>query len=375
MKILNKYISKQILVGFLLVVFSLLSILWLTQSLRFMGMVTSKGLPLFLFIEMTSMLMPRLFIILAPIALFTASLFVYNRMVMDRELPVIQASGIGPLQNAKPAIYVGLFLTCFCFYVNNYVVFAAERKLNELQWQVKNDATHLLLKEGEFTQVQPNLTVFISGHEDDGSVSGILVNDERKVGTKVTFSAERGRIIYSDAGPRIILVKGSRQEVNTKDYSFSSLSFERYSVEIGNFEQKQKKEAGARSKTLFELLNAKDDASLSEAEIRRYIVEGNKRILSPIYALVLSLLGCTGLLVGNFNRRGQTKIVLGSVAAMIAIQAGDLAFSNLTQSSLYFLPLMYLNCLFPLFVCFYMLLFYNPNRRFFRKKYRGFEDA
>ena len=103
MIILNRYISRQIFVGFLMVVFSLLSILWLTQSLKYISLVTSKGLPVFLFVEMTSLLMPRLFIILSPIALFVASLFVYNRMVMDRELPVIQSAGINPMQNAKAA--------------------------------------------------------------------------------------------------------------------------------------------------------------------------------------------------------------------------------------------------------------------------------
>ena len=42
MKKLNIYISRQIFVGFLLVTFSLMSILWLTQSLRFVELVTNK---------------------------------------------------------------------------------------------------------------------------------------------------------------------------------------------------------------------------------------------------------------------------------------------------------------------------------------------
>ena len=84
MKKLNSYILKQIFVGFALVTFSLMAILWLTQSLRFVQLVTNKGLPLGLFIQMTSLLMPRLFALLSPIAMFSASLFVYNRMLSDR---------------------------------------------------------------------------------------------------------------------------------------------------------------------------------------------------------------------------------------------------------------------------------------------------
>lgn len=312
--------------------------------------------------------MPRLFIILSPIAVFVASLFVYNRMVMDREIPVIQSAGIAPFQNAKPAIIVGIVVAIFAMYVNNSLIFSAERRLNRLTWEVKNDVSHLLFKEGEFTVVQPNLTVFVASHEKDGYITGILLNDERKKGTKVTLSAEKGRIVYTEDGPRIILVNGSRQEVNTSDYTFSSLTFERYSVDFGNTQQKKQKDAGVREKSLKELFGARKDASLSDAEIRKYLVEGNKRLLSPLYNLLFALLGCTGFLVSNFNRRGQTKIVLSSVVVMVLVQAGDLAFTNMSQSSLYFLSLLYGNCLLPFLVCMWLLMFYNPNYSFMRKK-------
>ena len=106
MKKLNIYIANQILIGFLLVTFSLMSILWLTQSLRFIEMITNKGLPISLFIKMTSCLMPRLYAILSPISLFVAVLFVYNRMLSDRELVVIKSAGISPWQSAKPALFL-----------------------------------------------------------------------------------------------------------------------------------------------------------------------------------------------------------------------------------------------------------------------------
>ncbi|MBR6327362.1 MAG: LptF/LptG family permease, partial [Alphaproteobacteria bacterium] len=86
MKKLTKYMARQILSGFLLVVFSLLAMLWLTQSLRFVEMVTNKGLPLRLFVELTTLLIPQLFVMLSPIAVFAAVLFVYNKLLADREL-------------------------------------------------------------------------------------------------------------------------------------------------------------------------------------------------------------------------------------------------------------------------------------------------
>ena len=213
MKKLNVYIARQITVGFLLVSFSLMSIIWLTQSLRFVELITNKGIGLGIFVQMTSLLMPRIFTILSPISLFAAILFVYNRMLSDRELIVMKAAGISPWQNAKPAIFIGFLLCLFNVYNMNILTPNSENHFKDLQWQVKNDVSHLMFREGEFTTLQNNLTVFITTHNPDGSVGGILINDERTPNLKSTISAELGRIIYTDKGPRIILVNGSRQEI------------------------------------------------------------------------------------------------------------------------------------------------------------------
>ncbi|MDO5386601.1 MAG: LPS export ABC transporter permease LptF [Pseudomonadota bacterium] len=360
MKKLNSYILKQIFVGFALVTFSLMAILWLTQSLRFVQLVTNKGLPLGLFIEMTSLLMPRLFALLSPIAMFSASLFVYNRMLSDRELVVMKSAGISPWKNALPATYFGIIMSFFGIYMVNLGIPQAEAAFSELEWQVKNDVSHLMFKEGQFTQVQYGLTVFITEHEKDGSMSGILLNDERNPASKTTITSEKGRVVYTEKGPRIILVNGIRQEINPGTKQFSSLAFDRYSVDFGGNNYQQEKEEGVREKNLFELLNARSDKTLTEKQADRYIVEGHKRLVNPFYNLLFVLLGCVGLIVGNFNRRGQSKIISLSILAMVIVQSLELVFENLAAKHISLLFLLYANLLLPLGICIYLLLFYNP---------------
>lgn len=360
MKILNVYIFKQIFIGFLLVCFSLLAMLWLTQSLRFVEMVTRQGLPVYLFAEMTSLLMPRIFNILSPVAAFVTVLFVYNRLIADRELVVMQSAGISPWQNSKAAVFLGILMALFNVFVMNWGIPWSESKFRDLEWRVKNNLTQMVFREGEFTSLKNGITVFIDKHEDDGSVSGIFVSDESKPNLKVTLTAEKGRIIQTEKGPRILFINGVRQEMNTKDYKFSTLSFSRYSAEFNNIESRKKKDQTVREKSVFELLRSGRDNTLDDHTQRKNIVEGNRRVLYPLYNLLFALLACVGLLVGNFNRRGQTKIITVEVLSMIIILGGDLAFTNLAGRSLMVLPLLYLNCLLPLFICFYLLFFYNP---------------
>ncbi|MBP5399584.1 MAG: LptF/LptG family permease [Alphaproteobacteria bacterium] len=363
MKKLNIYIAGQIIIGFLLVAISLVSILWLTQSLRFLEMITNKGLPISIFIKMTSCLMPRLFAILSPISLFVAVIFVYNRMLADRELVVIKAAGITPWQCAKPAIFVGIMASILAVYINNFAAPKVEKKFHELEWQVKNDVSHLMFREGEFTTIDDNLTLFITAHGKDNSVEGVMINDERNPKEKNTISAEKGIIVYTDKGPRIILINGIRQEINNKTLQFSTISFDRYSVDFSLTQNKKKRSNSYRSQTLSDLLGAQNNPGLSPAEARRYIVEGNRRLLNPLYNFIFSLIACVGLLVGKFNRRGQGKIILISILSMVLVEIDDLIFGNLATKNLYFLFLYYANYIIPIIICFYILFFYNSAKK------------
>ncbi len=360
MRILNKYITKQIIIGFLLISLSLLAMLWLTQSLRFVEMVTRQGLPVYLFVQMTSLLMPRIFNVLSPIALFVAVLFVYNRMIADRELVVMQSAGISPWNNAKAPLIVGLLLSLFNIYVINFGIPQAEQKFRELEWRVKNNLTQAIFREGEFTTLGNGITIFIDKHEDDGSVTGIFVSDESKPDIKITLTAEKGRMIQTPKGPRILFINGVRQEVDKKTFRFNMLAFTRYSAEFNSGGGAKRKEQTVREKSFSELINAGDDKSLSPQDMRKFVVEGHRRIISPFFHAVLALIACTGLLIGNFNRRGQTKIIALEVICMILVTGCDLAVTNLAGRSLYFLPVLYANCIIPFAVCIGLLLFYNP---------------
>lgn len=372
MKILNRYIVKQVIIGFLLIAFSLLAMLWLTQSLRFVEMVTRQGLPIYLFVELTSLLMPRIFNILSPVALFIAVLFVYNRMVSDRELVAMQSAGISPWKNAIGAFTVGGLLSLFNIYVMNSAIPQSEHLFRELEWKVKNNVSQMIFREGEFTSLSSGITVFINKHENDGSVSGIFISDESKPDIKVTLTAEKGRMIQTKQGPRILFINGVRQEINKKTFKFNTLSFSRYSAEFRDNPGSKKKGESVREKNIFELLNSTQDKTLTPAEVRKNIVEGNRRLITPFYNLVFALLACVGLLISNFNRRGQIKTISYEVLAMVLISSGDLIATNLSGRSLYFIPVMYLNCIVPLLACIYLLLFHTQLHR--RKLKEGLQS-
>ena len=228
-----------------------------------------------------------------------------------------------------------------------------------------------MFREGEFTNLpkQKNFTIFISSHDDDGTVGGIMINDERDPVKHSTTTAEKGIIVQTPAGPRIILINGSRQEINRKNGRFSSVSFERYSVDFGLKGTRARSKDSVRVNSFSDLINAQNNPSLSLAEQRKGFVEGNKRITTPLLSVVFSLIGCTGLLISNFSRRGQGKTLGISLSAVIIIQAIDLVSGNLASHNLCWLLLMYTNIILPIIVCIFIL--FNPQALKVKHKDKG----
>lgn len=356
MKKLDVYITKQIMTGFLLVSLSLMSMLWLTQSLKFVEMVTDKGLPVYLFVEMTSLLMPRVFSILSPIALFVAVMFVYNRLITDSELIVMKAVGISSLFIARAAIFMGIVLALVNVFVLNWGIPAAENKFRDLEYEVKNSFTKMMLREGAFTTFKDTTTIFIEKFADDGMVKGILVGDNKNPVEKVVTVAEMGKLEYTDAGPKILLKKGTRQVMNRKTGQFSSMTFDDYVVDFGDVSVSRKKEKGVRERGIGELFREASGDGISAKDARIFRAEAHRRILAPFLNLIFALLACTGLLVANFNRRGQGKVIMISILAMIVVQALDMVLVNMARTQEWVVCLMYLNCFLPLGVTGWLLI-------------------
>ena len=75
----------------------------------------------------------------------------------------------------------------------------------------------------------------------------------------------------------------------------------------------------------------------------------------PFYNLSFMLIAAAGLLTGNFNRRGHNKRVVATVLIMAAVQVAALSVDNLCMRNLYFVPLIYVLAIAPIFVCLYVL--------------------
>ena len=362
MHAITRYILGQLALATIFVTIALTFAIWLTQSLRLLDYIVNRGLPASTFLSFVALLLPSFLGIVLPIATFCAVLFVYHKLTLDSELVVLRAAGLSQLQLAKPALLIGCLTTLIVYSISLYFLPASYRAFKDLQSDIRNDYSSILLQEGVFNSVADGITVFVRERSSRGELRGILVHDNRIADKPITMMAESGALVVADEGPRVIMLNGNRQQIDHEDGRLSLLYFDRYTVELADLNDP----AGPRwrdpkERYLHELLSP-EDQGMTERMRGQLIAEGHQRLAAPLYVIAFVMIALAALLSGEFNRRGQVKRLLVAVAAVAALQSASFALQDIASRTMQLIPLLYLMSFGAIAISFAVLL-RHPRRR------------
>lgn len=338
---LSRYIFWQLFVGMTLVTTSLTAVVWLSQSLRFVDMIVNQGLSADMFVYMTGLMMPNFLTIIMPIALFAITTFVYHRMIMDRELVVMRAAGLGQLALAKPAILLSL-LTVFVGYVlSTYLVPTSYAQFREMQWDIRYSFSHVLLREGTFNDAARGVTVYVRERTDDGQLLGILAYDGRDEKRSYTLMSERGAMVQSPLGAKVIMFNGSRQDFDKQTKQLSILYFDRYVFELeAPTAEGVDRQREPRERSMEELINL-DTTGMNDSAIGKFHVEFHRRLTMPWSALGFVMIALGVLMSGTFTRRGVGRLVFFAVVLAGGYQSVLLTILNAAAKEEALIPAIY----------------------------------
>ncbi len=366
MKSLDKYLFRQLFAGFVLVALALVCVLWLTQSLRFVEMIVNRGLGIGMFVYFTALLLPNFLTIILPIALFSVVTFVYSRLNMDRELPVMRACGMSNWTIARPALILTFLVMMASYALNLYFLPKSYQLFRELQWELRHSMSHLLLREGAFNELGSNVTVYVRERTQEGQLLGILVHDERDKDRPVTLMAQRGALVEVDGSARVIMFEGNRQVVDSHSGKFSMLYFDRYTHDVpiksGTTTERVPE---AREQMVPDLLHPERNRLIGEHDYGKHILEGHQRLISPFLCLSNALAAVMFLTAGQFSRRGQGRRIMFAVLGVILLQVASLGMANVAAKNLSLIPLLYVATLLPIPVCSFFMSWHkrqNPKR-------------
>lgn len=349
MKIIDKYTLKQILIGFVLVLTSMTTLVWLTQSLRMIDMIVTNGVSVGIFLELTVLILPNFLQVLSPLALFAVALFTLIRMQSDKELMVMQAVGMSPYQIMRPVFMMAGVLTILGYLFSIFVIPASNSQMREMRWKIKNDLSHVLLQEGQFNSVKDGLMLYVKERKSNGQIQGILVYESKKPNQMSVLSAKSGTLFQETDGIRVEFQDGTRQEYESDTKRFSIMKFDKYTMSVADKTDTGKRSPDVRELSLNRLWQTKlEDVDNRAPYWRKHKVELVKRLVQPLYNLTFMFLVMFGVLMGYYNRRGQGYRIYVTVGAALIVQSLALAFENMSGKNLWFLILYVLNVFLPI---------------------------
>jgi len=354
MKIFDRYIFKNLLIATVFIAMTLAAVIFLTQSLRFLELVIESGASSSVFWALTVLALPRFFEIILPLSLMAATLFIYNRMTSDSELIVVRSVGCAPSTLARPAVTLALLVTLVLLSITLWVAPKSLNTMQHMRQMIKAQFSTLLFREGVFNQIGKGLTVYVRERGEEGSLYGLMIHDGREASkAPATILAKRGTLVSVDEGYQVIVYDGTRHEYG--DGVLKRLNFNRYMIDLPDSDPVRQRWAEPDERTIFELLNP-DPAEQRDVEsLRDFKVEIHRRIISPLLAVVFTLISCAVLLIGPVDRRGQLRRIIFAVMLVVFIQGVYIAAYNFARQSDLGLFLMYALVFCPLSACVFAL--------------------
>src|SRR5258708_16037325 len=118
---IDKYIFRTTLASFALVLVSLTGVIWITQALRGIDLMTSQGQTIITFLGVTSLVIPALVLIISPIALMIAIAHTLNNLATASEIIVLNAASFSPLRLFRPFLYATVVLAVMVAFISSYL--------------------------------------------------------------------------------------------------------------------------------------------------------------------------------------------------------------------------------------------------------------
>jgi lipopolysaccharide export system permease protein len=320
---IGRYIFRTTFGAFLVVLVSVTTLMWITQAMRDIDLMTNQGQDILTFVGLTALIIPLLVMIIAPIAFMVAMAYVLNKLANDSELIVMNASGMSPWHLFRPFLAVAAVVSLLVIVIAAYVSPRCLRELGQWVNQIRADLVTRIVQPGRFVSLSGgSVTLQIRERLPNGQLLGILIDDQRDPKERVTFLAEQGDIFLKDSGTYLLLADGSVQRQQPGDRDPNIVLFDRYAFDLSKLssETQSTQKHGSRERYLWELYGQNaDDPSLDERP-EQMRAELSDRIAAPLYPLAIAVLTFAYLGAPRTTRQSRALSLLTAIGAVAILR-------------------------------------------------------
>ena len=342
MKLIDRYLFRQLLGPTLLATAALSGVAVLSQSLSALDLIVHQGQSAWVFLKITLLGVPALISMVLPIAIFVATLVALNRLQTEQEIVVCFAGGMSRWRVISPAIRLACFAALISLVINLWVQPLCARQMRAELMRIRTDLVSTLVEEGQFSQPARGLTVYVRQVHPHGRLSSLFIDEERPEGGSTTYTAKDGQIADRNGQPVLIMQHGSSQSLNASGV-LNFLAFDEYVFDLTPFvPPPEAVHYKTSDRYLHELFYPDLTQRWEKGNELKLYAEGHSRLSAPLYNLAMVCLALAAVLGGNFSRLGYARRIAIAAAAAAAIRIIGVGVQAICDDNIWFNTLQYL---------------------------------
>jgi lipopolysaccharide export system permease protein len=325
MATIDHYIFRTVFAGFLLILINLTLVIWITQILRDFDLVTDQGQTVLVFLRITSLLMPILMLVIAPIAIVIAVSYALTKLNSDSELVVINAAGISPRRAFRPVLLSCILVAVFVGYLSAYLAPWLQRQMALEFAKVRTDVVSNIVRPGAFTTVDRGLIFHIREKRGDNRFQGVFIDDARNPEEHNTIIAEYGQIVQKRDSAFMVMRDGNIQRRRPNEHDPTIVVFDQYAFDLTRLTPAPQVSVGLREKYIWELAFPAPDDRVMKMSPSQFRVEFHERIYAPLYPLAFGFIAYAILGFPRTSRQSRAVSTFAVIAAVAALRLGGFA--------------------------------------------------
>ena len=313
MKIIQKYILRELWLPFLVCLLTLNFIFMAGYLVRAANFIIGRGVPLRETLYVLALALPDMIGYTAPMSLLTAVMIVFGNLSQGNEIRAFKASGIHPYQVMLPAFLSGLVLSFVMFVFNDQISTEAGFLLRRTTKQLLIAHPKALIEPGRFVKLNDQVTFFAKELEGD-KMRDIVAYEVGPSDEPIrTIIAESGELISlpDESAMQVRLYNGSISDA--KSEGVQAIQFETYEFPTFGQEDVRKMKKKMQDHNLADLLVQYKKNEVQPSEVTRFWTAFHNRISFAFGSLIFVILGVP---IAILVRRGE--IVVSFAISMAA---------------------------------------------------------
>ena len=320
----DRYALGQMAASFGAFALVLAAVYWINRAVALFDRLIADGQSFLVFLEFTALTLPTVIRLIVPFAAFAAALAVANRMIGDREVAVLRATGASSMRLARPALAFGLLTGLGLAGLVHVLEPLARERLALRGAEIAGDAAARLLTEGSFEHPSAGLTFYVGEVAPDGTMRDVFLSDARDADAPTIYTAASALLVRAPEGVQLVMFDGLGQQLRMHGGGGDDVAdglprlfttrFEDFAFAIGGAASAANRERDAREYPTPALI-------ASELPRDEILEEVHRRGGESARVLGAAILGFGFMLLGQHRRVRSWWQPAAAVAAVIAMVA------------------------------------------------------